>query len=145
MSVKQVLVWNKSLKVRRGKESAQLAHASLKAILDLGKMKYSYDDGWCKASKKYVTNVTYFDYEIPMTKDIDTWLNEGYAKIVVHAPDENEIIRLYKEAKDAGLPCALIEDEGRTEFHGVKTITCCAIGPGNSEIIDKITGDLKLL
>lgn len=44
-----------------------------------------------------------------------------------------------------GEPCALIENSGLTEFHGVKTKTCCAIGPWWSYDIDLITGKLELL
>ena len=38
----------------------------------------------------------------------------------------------------------LCVDAGRTEFHGVPTATCCAIGPDWPERIDPITGHLKL-
>lgn len=34
---------------------------------------------------------------------------------------------------------------GKTEFHGVPTRTCLAIGPDDSEKIDAITGQLQLL
>jgi PTH2 family peptidyl-tRNA hydrolase len=39
----------------------------------------------------------------------------------------------------------LIIDSGKTEFGGVPTKTCLAIGPDYSEKIDKVTGNLKLL
>lgn len=39
----------------------------------------------------------------------------------------------------------MIEDNGLTEFHGVKTKTCIGIGPWVSEEIDKFTKHLKLL
>ena len=34
---------------------------------------------------------------------------------------------------------------GATEFHGVKTITCCAIGPAQDVDLQPVTGHLKLL
>ena len=52
---------------------------------------------------------------------------------------------MYLQAKQDGIPCALIEDEGLTEFNGVKTKTCIAIGPWYADEIDQITGHLKLL
>jgi PTH2 family peptidyl-tRNA hydrolase len=52
---------------------------------------------------------------------------------------------LYNKALELNIPCALIEDNGLTEFKGIKTKTCCAIGPYISEEIDKITSHLKLL
>jgi PTH2 family peptidyl-tRNA hydrolase len=36
-------------------------------------------------------------------------------------------------------------DAGLTEFNGVPTKTCIAIGPNWSDEIDEITGHLKLL
>jgi PTH2 family peptidyl-tRNA hydrolase len=48
-------------------------------------------------------------------------------------------------AKAAGVPCALIVDAGQTEFHGVPTKTCCAVGPAWIADVDAITGDLPLL
>ncbi|QJX80020.1 aminoacyl-tRNA hydrolase [Priestia megaterium] len=49
------------------------------------------------------------------------------------------------KAKEKGLPAVLIEDSGLTVFNGVKTKTCLAIGPYNSEEIDEITGHLPLM
>jgi peptidyl-tRNA hydrolase len=34
----------------------------------------------------------------------------------------------------------MIVDSGKTEFGGVSTTTCCAIGPNEAEAIDQITG-----
>lgn len=39
----------------------------------------------------------------------------------------------------------LITDSGKTEFHGEPTDTCLAIGPGEADKIDEITGHLQLL
>ena len=35
-------------------------------------------------------------------------------------------------AEAAGVPCAVIVDAGKTEFHGVPTKTCAAVGPHSS-------------
>lgn len=43
------------------------------------------------------------------------------------------------------LNVSLVTDSGRTEFGGVPTKTCLAIGPNKIEEIDKITGHLPLL
>ena len=48
-------------------------------------------------------------------------------------------------AQESKLPCSLITDAGLTEFNGVPTNTCIAIGPWDPAEIDKITGHLKLL
>jgi PTH2 family peptidyl-tRNA hydrolase len=39
----------------------------------------------------------------------------------------------------------LIVDAGTTEFHGVPTKTCCAVGPAWADAVDAITGGLPLL
>lgn len=39
----------------------------------------------------------------------------------------------------------MIVDSGKTEFNGISRKTCIAIGPSQSEIIDRITGHLSLL
>lgn len=51
----------------------------------------------------------------------------------------------YQQAKDAGLIVSLIIDAGLTEFGGVPTNTCIAIGPSWEDDVNKITGHLKLL
>ena len=38
----------------------------------------------------------------------------------------------------------MIIDLGKTEFNGEPTKTCLAIGPNKTELIDSITGHLKL-
>ena len=58
---------------------------------------------------------------------------------------EEELLELHHKALLANIPTVLITDSGKTEFHGVPTITCIAIGPYYSEEIDKITSKLKLL
>lgn len=118
MSVKQVIVMANYLNMRRGKQIAQGAHASMKVILD-----------------------TPQPYPAPMQE----WLTGRFAKIVVRADSEPELLALYQKAKEAGIPCALIQDSGKTEFHGVPTYTAVAIGPDLSEKIDPITGHLTLL
>ena len=54
-------------------------------------------------------------------------------------------MKVHHDAIEKGLPCALIQDSGLTEFKGIPTYTCCAIGPAKEELIDEITGDLPLL
>ena len=39
---------------------------------------------------------------------------------------------------------AIIEDSGLTEFDGVPTITCIAVGPGPVARVDELTRHLKL-
>jgi len=125
-SIKQTIVIRKDLKMRRGKESAQACHASMKVFFDLAKI----------SETKKMT--------IPLTPQMEEWVNGVFTKICVSVDSEEELLEIYECAKEANLPVALIQDIGKTEFDGVPTYTCLAIGPANSEDIDKITGKLKL-
>jgi peptidyl-tRNA hydrolase, PTH2 family len=63
----------------------------------------------------------------------------------VSVNSEAELDAIVEKARAANIPCALIVDSGATEFHGVPTKTCCAVGPAWPDEIDAITGQLPLL
>jgi PTH2 family peptidyl-tRNA hydrolase len=79
------------------------------------------------------------------TSEMEEWIDGIFTKIVLGVDSLEELLIIKEDAEEAGLPVALIEDSGLTEFGGVKTITCIAIGPDDSEKIDRITKDLKQL
>lgn len=120
-----------SRSVRIGKMISQGAHASLKVFTDrmvhLHKQTVMHHEmnGW--------------DWEA-----VDEWLEGSFTKIVLQVESGDELNRLYNEGISAGIPCALIEDSGKTEFGGSKTLTALALGPARSSRIDPITRDLKL-
>ncbi len=72
------------------------------------------------------------------------WLEEGMPKIVVQAADESDLRRLYALAQAEGIPAILVEDAGRTVVPE-GTLTCLGLGPAADDLIDRITGELKLL
>lgn len=117
--MKQVILMRKDLKMRRGKEIAQGSHASMAFILK------GRDDK-------------------TLTKDIAEWVNGGQTKVCLQIHSEEELLELYQKAINSGLRSNFVTDAGRTEFNGVPTKTCVAIGPNKSEDIDKITKHLKL-
>jgi len=140
--IKQVIVMRKDLNMRKGKMIAQGAHASMKVLLD--KMEFLFfndefeeDDNIYRILSLDKSNV--FDMEI------NKWLEGTFTKICVSVDSETELLDLYNQAVDANIPCALITDAGLTEFNGMPTNTCIAIGPADSTKIDGITGHLKLL
>jgi PTH2 family peptidyl-tRNA hydrolase len=120
-SVKQVIVMRHDLNMRKGKMVAQGAHASTSFLI--------HKDNAAKSAKE----------------EIQKWLEEGTAKICVYVNSEEELLQIYNNAKSKGLIVHLITDSGKTEFKGVPTKTCLAIGPNSCEKIDPITGHLKLL
>jgi len=129
--VKQVIVMRKDLKMRRGKECSQAAHASLGAILKLMNIN----------DQRLVSEyILYLKDSTPL----NSWLKGSFTKICVSVDSEEELIDIYNQANSASLNTVMIEDNGLTEFHGVKTKTCICIGPDWSDEIDKITKHLKL-
>jgi PTH2 family peptidyl-tRNA hydrolase len=123
--IKQVIVVRRDLKMRRGKEIAQGSHASMAFLVE--RMRGRGD-----------TPVVSLD------ETLRRWLFEGCAKICVRVDSEAELLEVHARAREAGLESHLIRDAGHTEFGGVPTLTCCAIGPDRSEKIDPITGGLTL-
>ncbi len=75
---------------------------------------------------------------------VKAWRNEGMKKVVLKAKDQEELLSIKKEADKLKITTALIKDAGRTEIKP-GTITALGIGPDKEEIIDKVTGKLKLL
>ena len=89
---KQVLLARTDLKLPKGKLSAQVAHASVEAVLK---------------SKEQL---------------VKAWRKEGMAKIVVKVKDEKELIKYFQLAKDDNIAASLITDAGRTVIApGTKT------------------------
>jgi len=126
MNVKQVIVVNNELrsKLRHGKLAAQVSHASLGAVF----------------SESYVQHR---EKRIPMSPELQYWFDDKFTKVVLRADNEEHLLAIHKQAQEAGLLTALIEDCGNTVFHG-PTITCVGIGPATDDQLNPITGDLKM-
>lgn len=133
--MKQVIVVRRELKMPKGKIAAQVAHASLGAVLSLTYDHTLMHNGRTLEKQKV----------LPLTPAIAAWFNGPFTKVVLQVETEAELLALRDLAKNAGLPHCLIRDSGKTVFHNVVTTTCLAIGPGDISKIDKITGTLKLL
>ena len=131
--VKQVIIWRADIKCRKGKMMSQAAHASIAFLTKNASMDINNEkDG-------------YLETFIKNPYEIEQWLIEGFTKVVVQCENEEELRKLYQQALDANLNSHLIIDSGFTEFHGVPTATCVAVGPNLNDEIDKITGHLKLM
>lgn len=126
---KQVIVIRKDLKMRRGKEIAQGAHASMAFLTK-------------KLCGVYPQLSNFQSIEISTIER--EWINNSFKKVCVRVNSEEELQTIHSKALNAGLISHLIIDSGLTEFDGAKTATCCAIGPDLDEKIDKITGYLEL-
>lgn len=127
-------------KMRRGKQCAQAAHASLAVAFEMLFGKYGERTWEINEEKKVVKA----NIEIDMDSPFYQWISRIFKKVVVSGT-LTEMLEAYNKAKMSGIPCSLIEDKGLTEFGGKITITACAIGPDDPEKIDKITGKFELL
>jgi len=132
MDTKQVIVIRKDLKMRRGKECAQSSHATMSFLT----RQIQNPSSGNQQSKGRRT--------VKLSKPALAWIQSGFAKVCLQVNSEEELLEIHKNAKEAGLESYLITDSGKTEFDGVPTKTCLAIGPDDAGKIDKITGDLKL-
>ncbi|XP_027886152.1 peptidyl-tRNA hydrolase 2, mitochondrial [Xiphophorus couchianus] len=113
---KMVLVVRNDLKMGKGKVAAQCSHAAVSA---------------------------YKQVQRRSPELLRQWEYCGQPKVVVKAPDEDTLINLLGRAREVGLTVSLIQDAGRTQIApGSRTVL--GIGPGPAELVDSVTGDLKL-
>lgn len=125
--VKQVIVIRKDLHMRRGKEIAQGAHASMLWLLD--RMERQGDDLMIRVGDK--------EY------DVD-WLTGNFKKVVCQVDSLEEFYQIQADAKALGVKCYVVTDLGLTEFDGVPTQTALAVGPHYEDQVNQITGHLRL-
>ena len=114
---KQVIAVRTDIKMGKGKLAVQVAHAAVEA-----------------SSIARSRNKTWYD----------KWKDGGQAKVAVKGGSLEDLYGLKKLAEKLDLPTAIIEDRGLTQLEP-GTTTCLAIGPAPSSLIDKVTGNLKLL
>jgi peptidyl-tRNA hydrolase, PTH2 family len=72
------------------------------------------------------------------------WKATSIAKVCLYVKTEEELLELWKKVEASGLPCALIQDSGLTEFGGTPTYTAIGIGPAYDSELKPLTGHLPL-
>jgi len=114
--IKQVIVVRTDLEMGKGKIAAQVGHA-------------------CVMGAEHVR------------KSHPEWFNEWWAgqeKVVVKVSGIKELQEIKKHAIELDLPWSEVSDAGHTQL-APGTTTCISIGPAPENLIDKVTGNLKLL
>lgn len=167
--IKQVILIRRDLGMRRGKECAQVAHASSMwltkhcgsaddnkffifcfaySIVCISLMIFVSMDAALNAMVWGVPLAVHFALRwltpVPLSNEEKEWLHGTFTKVVLQVEDEEDLEYFYEAAKKKGLTAYLVVDSGKTEFHGRPTKTAVAIGPNKSEDIDAVTGHLKL-
>lgn len=116
---KMVLVVRTDLGMSKGKIGAQCSHA---AIACYKRLLFSN----------------------PTSHTLRKWEKEGQAKVTLQVKSQDELVKLHAMAQSLDVVAEIITDAGRTQIpSGSQTVL--GIGPAPKNIIDKITGSLKLL
>lgn len=116
---KMVFVVNASLEMGQGKIAAQVAHAAiaLHSILLQNESKFG--------------------------ESLLKWFEFGETKIVLKGDTSKHLMELQSLAMNRGIPCYLVQDAGKTQVpKGSVTVLSLF---GRVDIIDSVTGQLKLL
>lgn len=117
MDLKQVIIVNKELGMRKGKIAAQVAHAAVKCAI------YTF----CTKPDLY-----------------QAWDDAGHKKVCIEAENKEQCEKLFVLAMQKEIVASKIIDQGLTQIPP-NSLTCVAIGPDDEAKIDEITGALKLL
>ena len=82
-------------------------------------------------------------YEDADDRTRKAWKGAGQKKVVLKGAGESQLFELADRAEREGLPNAVIRDAGHTQLDP-GTVTTLAVGPGEDEAVDRVTGDLSL-
>ncbi|ELY60313.1 MULTISPECIES: peptidyl-tRNA hydrolase Pth2 [Natronococcus] len=82
-------------------------------------------------------------YEKADKRTRDQWKSGGQKKVVLKGESERQLHELSEIAESRGLPSAVIRDAGHTQLES-GTVTALAVGPGDEDVVDRVTGELSL-
>lgn len=135
---KQVIVMRTDLNMRKGKMAVQAAHAAIGSVFEQN-ISPVMERRFPRLFRYFISSSEEFERQM-----FWYWYENGMPKICVGIPSEEGLIDVISKAKNLGLRVTTVKDAGLTELES-GTLTCCAIGPNTIEMIDKVTGGLKLL
>jgi PTH2 family peptidyl-tRNA hydrolase len=129
VNAKQVIVIRKDLGMRRGKEIAQGAHASIAWLTE----RLAHPAG------------TEPNFHCVWLSDAQlAWVTGSFTKVTCQVSSQEELEAVYERARELGTEAHMVTDAGRTEFGGVPTVTAVAVGPDWEDRVDVVTGELRL-
>jgi PTH2 family peptidyl-tRNA hydrolase len=118
--IKQTIIIRKDLNLSKGRLVTQGAHASIAFLTDLIK-EYN---------------------PLQLTEVQKEWVYGTFFKVCVGVDSEKELLDIGYNAIAMGISVKYIEE---TAGFDKPTVTCIAIGPDYSSVIDPVTKHLKLL
>ena len=127
-------------KMRAIKSANDIRKGNFKQVIVVNK-SLSMSQGKLAAQVAHASILSLFDAPEGIAAG---WLDNSYPKIVLQVESTQDLLDLQEKANELNLPSALVIDEGRTELSN-GSITCLGIGPSTKEVIDEVTGDLRLL
>lgn len=131
---KQTIVVRADLNMPKGKMAAQVAHASMGAILTFVGL----------VAGEGTDNGPLYHYQTDVPEPVHRWLSGDFAKIVLKCHSLDDLLELVIRAESQGVPYKLIKDNGTT-FFDKPTVTCIALGPWEAEVINEMTKEFKLM
>ncbi|ABK77152.1 peptidyl-tRNA hydrolase [Cenarchaeum symbiosum A] len=114
--IKQVVAVRTDLGMGKGKIAAQVGHA---CVMGAERVRRSHPE--------------WFELWWPRQE-----------KVVVRVRGPVELEEIKKMAASLGIPWSEVSDAGHTQVEP-GTITCISIGPAPESMVDRVTGDMKLL
>ncbi|KAF8281103.1 putative peptidyl-tRNA hydrolase [Trypanosoma cruzi] len=144
--LKMTLVVRKDLKMGTGKIAAQCAHAAVAVVEKVESRRQKGDTTTPTLRAAHDEGVEANDgaYWDEWVAWYDAWMFAGGTKVALQCESEEKMMDAFREAKQEGLPHALIRDAGRTQIApGSKTVL--AVGPAPIKLVDRVTGHFKLL
>lgn len=134
--VKQYIIVRTDLNISAGKLASQAAHASMKIFFDkiIQKEKMPWKNG---TQDEYKISMFILEEELQ-------WIEGRFTKITKKVKNENQLLKVYNQAIEAGLNASLIKDAGLYGLEG-ENYTCVAIGPNYVDKCEPVVGKLQLL
>lgn len=123
--VKQVIVVRKDLKLRKSELAAQVATASMGFLLDNN-----------ESERNDVINVK-------LSNEEALWLNGTFEKYVMGVDSEKDLKELMLKAEFEGI--GVYPVHSLNSNNAIESLTCIALGPDNSEVINQVTKNLRAL
>lgn len=123
--IKQVIVVRKDIRLRRSELASNVAHASMKFLIDNNESERGDE------------------ISLRLSSEEARWIQGSSKKIIVGVSSEEALKNLMFKAEISGISVYPVFKTSLDE--NVETLTCAAFGPDESSVIDELTKNLKLI